>query len=65
MHNESDADDVKTCHKISECPVGQASRLSGMLLAKNIALLLMFDALSPSILNIDVFCPFFYPFCPV
>ena len=28
-------------------------------------LLLMFDALSPSILNIDVFCPFFYPFCPV
>ena len=49
MQNESDADDVKTCHKISECPIGQASRLSGMLLAKNIALLLMFDALSPSI----------------
>ena len=40
----------------------QADVLSGILLAKNMALLLMFDALSPSILNIDVFCPFFTHF---
>ena len=54
MQNESDADPSSV----------QADVLSGILLSKK-TLLLMFDALSPSILNIDVFCPFFYPFCPV
>ena len=34
MQNESDADDVKTCHK--QCS-SEADVLSGILLAKNIA----------------------------
>jgi hypothetical protein len=60
MQNESDADDVKSCHK--QAVSKQMYYLAYCLLK---TLLLMFDALSPSILNIDVFCPFFYPFCHV
>ena len=57
MQNESDADDVKSCHK--QAVSKQMFYLAYCLLK---TLLLMFDALSPSILNIGCFLPFFFTY---